>query len=252
MTRLQTEAAIASDITHLMQALPPLGNLSRYGNVRQIDTQIISHVVDGLITRICIGLPVACASLNDEAASHMYELAIAMNRVITLLQNSQYESLWHGVLTQLTNQSGIHGLLSGCCCRLLLDAGAFSSNDVETHMGLFLSVTNDANQAAKWLEGLLKGSGVVLLHDDRLWQVLDNWVTSLSPSTFDLVLPLLRRTFSTFPAPERRQMGERVKQNSSPASLAPRNNPINHGNLDIERAEKMIPAIAQLLGINLK
>ncbi|TYQ26255.1 DUF5682 family protein [Pseudanabaena sp. UWO310] len=252
MTRLQTEAAIASDITHLMQALPPLGNLSRYGNVRQIDTQIISHVVDGLITRICIGLPVACASLNDEAASHMYELAIAMNRVITLLQNSQYDSLWHGVLTQLTNQSGIHGLLSGCCCRLLLDAGAFSSNDVETHMGLFLSVTNDANQAAKWIEGLLKGSGVVLLHDDRLWQVLDNWVTSLSPTTFDLVLPLLRRTFSTFPTPERRQMGERVKQNSSPQSPTSRNNAINHANLDIERAENIIPAIAQLLGISLK
>jgi hypothetical protein len=245
ISRLQAEAAIAADITHLMQALPPLGNLLRYGNVRQIDTGIIAHVVDGLITRICVGLPVACASLNDEAADKMYDLAIAVNRVILLLQNSNYADVWNGVLSQLADQSGLHGLLGGCCCRLLLDAGRFAAADVETRMGLFLSTANEPSQAAAWIEGLLKGSGLVLLHDDRLWQVVDHWVTQLSTDAFDAVLPLLRRTFSTFPAPERRQMGERVKQNlSSQVSTT-----VNHANLDLERADAILPAIAQLLGL---
>lgn len=247
MVRLQSEAAIAADISHLMQAVPPLANLLRYGNVRQIDTNIVAHVVDGLITRICVGLPVACASLNDEAATAMYELAIAVNRAIMLLQNPEYAEAWQVVLAQLADQSGLHGLLAGCCCRLLLDAGVFTANAVETRMGLFLSLANEPSQAAAWVEGLLKGSGLVLLHDDRLWQVLDNWVTKLSTDTFDLVLPLLRRTFATFPAPERRQMGERVKRNQSVQSTT--NNVASFSNLDLERADAILPAIAQLLGL---
>jgi hypothetical protein len=115
-------------------------------------------------------------------------------------------------------------------------------------MGLFLSLANEPSQAAALVEGLLKGSGLVLLHDDRLWQVLDNWVTKLSTDTFDLVLPLLRRTFATFPAPERRQMGERVKRNQSNQIAV--NSDSNFSNLDIARAEAILPAIAQLLGIN--
>ncbi|MBD2177841.1 hypothetical protein H6F42_13045 [Pseudanabaena sp. FACHB-1998] len=249
MVRLQAEAAIASDISHLMQAVPPLANLLRYGNVRQIDTNIVSQLMDGLITRICVGLPVACASLNDEAAAAMYELAIAVNRAILLLQNSEYAAAWHGVLSQLADQSGLHGLLGGCCCRLLLDAGIFAADDVETRMGLFLSLANEPSQAAAWVEGLLKGSGLVLLHDDCLWQVLDNWVTKLSTDTFDLVLPLLRRTFATFPAPERRQMGERVKRNQS--NQIEVNSTANFSNLDLERADAILPMIAQLLGIKM-
>ena len=63
--------------------------------------------------------------------------------------------------------------------------------------------------------------------------------------TFDAVLPLLRRRFSTFPAPERRQMGERVKRNSYHSSTVNRDLP----NLDLKRANAILPAIVQLLGI---
>ena len=45
----------------------------RYGNVRQTDTRTIVQVVDGLVARICVGLPVACSSLNDEAAAAMFD-----------------------------------------------------------------------------------------------------------------------------------------------------------------------------------
>ena len=69
--RLQEVAAIASDVTHLMEALPPLVNVLRYRDVRQTDSAAVAHVVDGLVTRICIGLPGACASLDDDAAKQM-------------------------------------------------------------------------------------------------------------------------------------------------------------------------------------
>ncbi len=46
----------------------------------------------------------------------------------------------------------------------------------------------------------------MLLHDTDLLDVVDRWLSSLTPDAFDAVLPLLRRTFGGFEAAERRQM----------------------------------------------
>ena len=56
----------------------------RYGNVRQTDTEMVAGVVDGLVARICIGLPVAVASLDDEAAAEMFKLITATHSAITM------------------------------------------------------------------------------------------------------------------------------------------------------------------------
>jgi hypothetical protein len=245
MQRLQAEAALASDITHLMAALPPLVNVMRYGTVRQIETGIVGHVVDGLVARICVGLPVACSSLDDEAAGTLYGLIVAVQGAIALLQNPDHAETWQRVLTQLADQQGLHGLLAGRCCRLLFEAGVFAAEDTARRLGLALSTANDPTQAAAWIEGFLKGSGLLLLHNPTLWQVLDDWVIHLTPDSFTAILPLLRRTFSTFPAPERRQMGERVRQGSSSVAVL-----VKTGAFDPDRADVILPLVAQLLGIS--
>ncbi|MBD2256897.1 DUF5682 family protein [Pseudanabaena sp. FACHB-2040] len=246
MNRLQSEAALASDITHLMSALPPLVNVVRYGTVRQFETEVIGHVVEGLITRICIGLPVAAASLDDEAAATLYSLIISVHGAIGLLQNAEALTMWQGVLAQMADQQGLHGLLSGRCCRLLFEAGVFQAEDTARRLGLALSTAAEPAQAATWIEGFLSGSGLLLLHNPALWQVLDHWVAGLPADTFIALLPLLRRTFSTFPAPERRQMGERVRQgNENPQVLVPA------GEFDCDRADAVLPLVAQLLGLSL-
>src|SRR5439155_22332438 len=57
MERLEAESALASYVGHLMAAVPRLANVLRSGNVRQTDTGAVRHVVDGMVARICIGLP---------------------------------------------------------------------------------------------------------------------------------------------------------------------------------------------------
>jgi len=246
MIRLQAEAAVHSDVGHLMEALPPLANVLRYGNVRKTDTSIVSHVVDGLVARICINLPGACSSLDDDAAAQMYERLNHMNSAISLLQNEEYVASWRQVLTHLADKEGnLHNLLAGRSCRLLLDAGVFDAEEAARRMGLALSTATEPPQAAAWVEGFLKGSGLLLLHDDKLWQVLDSWVTQLKDDTFTALLPLLRRTFSTFSAPERRQMGERVKRGDSSLAAG-----VEEREFDERRAETVLPIIAQLLGAN--
>nr|BFE81130.1 hypothetical protein GCM10020093_037310 [Planobispora longispora] len=49
------------------------------------------------------------------------------------------------------------------------------------------------------------------MHDARLLGLIDGWLTGLVPEAFVDVLPLLRRTFGAFAAPERRSIGERVR-----------------------------------------
>ncbi len=248
MTRLQNEAALTGDVAHLMGALPPLASVLRYGNVRNTDVTAVAHVVDGMVARICISLPLACVSLADDAAEEMLNLLIETDRAILLLDNEGHLAEWRSVLRRMSEQQNLQGLLSGRCCRILLDCAELSSAEAAQKMGLALSRANEPAQAAAWVEGFLKGSGLLLLHDEKLWQTLDAWVTQLQSAAFAELLPLLRRTFATFAKPERRQMGERVKRGASEKTPVF----INANEFDSNRADAVLPLVARLLGLKVE
>jgi hypothetical protein len=251
MQRVQNVAAVTSDIPLLMDALPPLANILRYGNVRQTDTRMIAQVVHGLVTRICVGLPTACSALNDDAAREMDARLVSTHAAMALVNangSADLHALWLQTLTRLADQTGLHGLLRGRSCRLLYDQSAFSAGEVAQRMGLALSPVNEPLQGAAWIEGFLSGSGLLLLHNRALWRILDEWVVALPAALFTQLLPLLRRTFSTFPAPERRAMGERAKEEISDSRLEIRDEEM----IDAERAAQVLPMLAQLLGLRLQ
>jgi hypothetical protein len=248
MSRLQAVAAVASDVGHLMGALPPLAGILRYGNVRQTDAAMISSVVDGLVTRICIGLPGACASLNEEAAEAMFGRLLDTHSALGLLQNSAHTTAWTSVLKQLADSPGLHGLIAGRASRLLLEGQQIDAAEAARRFGLALSAANPPAQAAAWIDGFLRNSGILLLHDDRLWAVLDEWVTALTPDHFTAALPLLRRTFATFAGPERRKLGDRVARGAvRPMSVA-----AEADGFDEARADRALPLLAKLLGLRLE
>jgi hypothetical protein len=245
MARLQNSLAETTDLKYLMDALPALTRVLRYGNVRQTDASQVAGVVDGLVARLCIGLPVACASLDDEAAAAMFERLQATDSAIALLRQPEHLAAWRAALRKLIDQQGLHGLLAGRAVRLLLDAGACPPDEAARRLGLALSRAGDPAQMAAWVEGFLKGSGLILLHDETLWSILDAWLTQLPADSFTLALPLLRRTFATFSASERRQMGERARAGQT----NPRNGPISTADFDTDRADGVLPLLRQLLGI---
>src|SRR5262249_34146388 len=170
------------------------------------------------------------------------------NGAIALLQDEEHTGTWRGILVQLADQNGLHGLLAGRCCRLLLDAGVFTGGGAARRLSLAVSTANEPAHAAAWVDGFLKGSGLLLLHDQSLWQVIDNWVVALNSESFASLLPLLRRTFSTFPAPERKQMGERVRSKSSQEGRLAIGQNIKT-DFDHQRAAAVLPLVAQLLGL---
>jgi hypothetical protein len=151
---------------------------------------------------------------------------------------------WQQVLGKLADQSGLHGLIAGRCTRFLLHAGAFSTDEAATRFSLALSRAADPAYSAAWSEGFLQGSGILLVNDQALWQVVDGWVTGLHEEHFQQQLPILRRTFSTFQAPERRALGERVNRGQQPRVAASRLD------FDVTRARRVLPLVAQLLGLD--
>lgn len=243
MRRLQNEAALTTDIVLLMEALPPLVDVMRYGNVRKTDAGMVAQVVDGLVTRVAIGLLPACVSLDDDAAGAMFTRLIAFHGAVRLLNQPEYTARWQVALGQLAGREGLHGLVIGRAVRILYDAGQLEREMVVTHLRRALSVGTPPTEAAQFVEGFLKGSGAVILYDDPLWQLLDDWIAALPAERFEAVLPLLRRTFATFHAPERRQMGERAREGRrAPGRTA--------DDIDSERAGRVLPLLAQLLGVD--
>ena len=134
------------------------------------------------------------------------------------------------------------GTLAGRATRLLHDAGELDTRAVAGAMSRALSPGEDPERGASWIEGVIGTSGLVLVHDPDLLEILDGWMDAVGPDAFTTVLPLLRRAFSVLPAGERRRLGERLrkpKEGQSPSSEL---------NIDVERARPALETVARLLG----
>lgn len=243
MTRLQDLAAVSADVFELMAAVPSLANVVRYGNVRGTDVTLVAHIVRGLVTRIAIGLPGGCASLNDDAAMGVVKAISEVHAAVSLLQIEEMTSEWQLALKKLADQAGLHGMVAGRCVRFLLQTAVFSVEAAAGHFRLALSRAADSAYSAAWCEGFLQGSGTLLVNDESLWQIVDEWVSGLNQEHFQQQLPILRRTFSTFESPERRVLGERVSRGRK-VQVA-----VKRADFDIERARRALPLLAQLLGL---
>jgi hypothetical protein len=248
MRSIETRAAQATDVSVLMEAVLPLARILRYGNVRQTDTAMVGHAVEGMVARICVGLPNACAALSDDAAAEMFKRIFELHSAIQTLQDDQQTSLWHETLGKLAGQVMGNGLIVGRAVRLLMEAGAYTAEETAQRLGLALS-DPEPEKASGWLEGFLKGSGLILIHDDHLFGLLNNWLAALPPEAFVQVLPLLRRTFSTFEAPERRSIGEKARHTEVGAVAV---TTTSDAEIDAERGMRVLPVVAQLLGLGNK
>lgn len=243
---LQAKMAVSSDVLQWMSAVPPLGSACRYGSVRKSDANMVKGILDAVISRICVGLPGACSSLSDEAARNVVGHIDAVTSTLSLLHDEAHEIAWRDALVMLANHTGANGLIPGRAARLLHTAKHWPSDEVSRHLSLWTSQGTDPAIGAGWLEGFLSGSGLVLIHDERLWAIVDGWVSQLQADRFQSVLPLLRRTFSTFAAPERRKLGERVRIG---IDMVPGSVSMTMKDFDHQRAEKVLPVLAQILGV---
>ena len=256
---LDSRAAADADVVSLMTAVPSLVRAVRYGDVRGTPTQSLSAVVDALCVRICAGLPAAAGGLADDAATRLRDAMDGLHGALALHAQSarggSSREAWLAVLGTLAERRDVHGLVAGRVTRMLADAGVLTWPAAARRLGTALSAGVPAAAKAQWAEGFLSGgagssgSGLLLVHDRELLGVVDAWVASLRPAEFEEVLPLLRRTFGEFTAPERASIGRAVRSlGGAGASAGSAAVAAGTDNLDAERARGAVRTVAAILG----
>ena len=243
LAALDARAALDADLNHLMAAIPALARTLRYGDVRRTDVAGLESVTAGLLTRVCAGLPAAVGSLSDEAAKELRTHVDGVHRAVGLLDDDELRERWLATLASVARRDDLHGLLAGRLTRLLLDAGRLDATEVRRRLRLPLTVGTPPAHGAAWVEGFLSGGGLLLVHDDALLALLDEWLADIPAEAFGDVLPLLRRTFGAFAAGERRAIGERV---AAPAGAG--RGAAEPLELDHDRAALVLPTLSALLG----
>lgn len=241
---IHDRAALGTDLADLMAAVPALARSLRYGDVRGTDTAALSTVLTGLVTRIRLGLPGAVTGLDDDAAREMKGHLDAVTSAIALLAQDDLRTEWLSTVAGLVDRPDLPGILAGRIARLLRDERFADFDATEVRLARALTVGVPATVAAGFVEGFLSGGGLLLVHDEQLLSLVDRWLTGLPGDTFTSVLPLLRRTFSEFAAPERRAVGERIRNRDAPgvrvAAAA--------DDLDLSRVALVVPTLAAVLG----
>ncbi|HLN67288.1 MAG TPA: DUF5682 family protein [Streptosporangiaceae bacterium] len=260
LAAVRDRAALEGDVTHLMAALPALARAARYGDVRGTDPARLGGVAVEMITRICAGLPAAVTSLDETAERAMRDRIDAVHSATGLLvavpggqgwspraDTAGSRARWLDTLAVLVS-GGCSPLISGRLTRLLLDAGRLTADDVAARMSRELSLAAPAAAAAGWAEGFLAGSGLLLLHDDKLLSLADGWLAGLSTDAFAAVLPALRRTFGEFAPPERRAIADKAARldgtGRPPVMAASADDDLNE-----DRAVIAVRAVAAILGL---
>ena len=254
---LQSRAATTGDALQLIAAVPPLARVFRYGSVRQTDSALLAHVLDGLIARGAIGLPLACQGLNESAATELRDPLLAAHEAIGLhaqtKDSDEQLALWHRALVQIAQGELPHPLLRGLCTRLLLDGGQWPGDEAATQLSRQLSSGAPPLDAAHWLDGFLNRNAMVLLHDETVWGLVDAWLESLTDAHFMQVVPLVRRSFAAFSASERHDLGQRARRGrQSGLGTASADTGTSAGtgtDVDADRAALAIPLLRLILGI---
>ncbi|MEV6545148.1 DUF5682 family protein [Streptomyces sp. NPDC051665] len=280
MKVLADRAALDTDVGHLAQALPALVRSLRYGDVRGTDTGALTEVAAGLAERVFVGLPPACAALDADAAEEMRRHVDAVHGAVALLgdvsgrghgdtsapgqgdapgpapghRHGDLRDRWRGVLRTLSARDTVPGVIRGRAVRLLLDEGELGPDEAARLMGLVLSPGTPPADAAAWIEGFVGGGGgLLLVHDERLLGLVDAWLTGVPAEAFTDVLPLLRRTFSSYEPGVRRTLGELVRRGPGKrvgTAATAAGIPGFGGELDAGRADAVVPVLRLLLGLD--
>lgn len=278
MHTLAERAATTGDVGQLLCALPPLAQVYRYGSVRQTDTALLASVIDSLVLRAAIGLPVACMALDAEAATDMHTQVLAAHEALRLRDSgtaseptaavpdeaaaeAALRQAWQTALRSLAQGDAAAALLRGMACRLLLDAHLLDGAQVATQLARNLSLGVPPLDAAAWLDGFLNQQALVLLHDEAIWGAVDAWLSQLGEAQFVQILPLVRRSFSAFSQHERQSLGEKARRThvqppdsgaataAAAVALATPDPQTDASPWDEDRAALALPLLGRLLGL---
>ena len=250
---LADKAALSPDVRRLVDALPPLARVARYGDVRGTDSSRVLPILDGFLERIFVGLLPAASGIDDDAAKSLADGLGGIQRTIGLLEKQEHQAAWADTLRALSEGEGAHPRVRGAAARLRMDRNEVDDDELRALTGRNLSLGNEPPACAAWLEGFLSGSGLALLHRDAFWTTFDAWLRSLDGEVFLDLVPSLRRAFGDFTDGEKRQVARKVESlriGDDGATIAAPTKVADAPELHAARATSLLPVLATLMGVS--
>ncbi|MCI4660929.1 MAG: DUF5682 family protein [Neomegalonema sp.] len=237
--RLMQRAAQSGEVLALMAALPPIAKALRYGSARDLPQAALRGLCQSLMRQICAGLPPSTHGLDEQAARALRDLIRGSAAALQLLEEAALSELWAGTLASIAGDTSAAPLLRGHAVRAGLDAGGDKERCADL-LAMALSRSVPVMAAGLWLEGFLAGPAAVLIHDARLFGLIDAWLCALKEAELLALLPVIRRATASFSASERAQVMARLKGGG--ASSAPA------GAFDPARVAAALPLLKRMLG----
>ena len=206
-----------------------------------------SRGVDGLVARICVGLPAAVRrARRRRGRRHARPRRRGARRGRPARRRRSGAAAGLDALARLAAREGVHGLRRGprrpAAARR---AARWTPTRRRRRLRRRALARPTPAEAAAWIEGFLAGERAAALHDAALLGVVDGWLARLGGRGSTDVLPLLRRTFA---ASSRRAppLGEQVRRLGQPA---PSGGDARYGRaatLELARAAPAVATVARL------
>ncbi|MDN5001684.1 DUF5682 family protein [Bradyrhizobium sp. GCM10027634] len=204
---LETKAALTSDGQSLLDALPPMADILRYGEARAGTAEHLAALMPRIVVQAALALPYAARNLDVPAAAKLRGAILAGDAAIQLAQlDPDVVSRWREALTALLHDDQTTRLIAGTAARLLYEAKLLAAEHTADLLARMLSPGTPIAEAAGFFEGFFEGAGQRLIHDAALRGAVDGWLLSLDDEAFTASLPLFRRVFSALDRNERRRL----------------------------------------------
>ena len=245
IVRLQETAAEATEVTELMQAVVPLVRVLRYGTARELPEAELRSLIHALGVEVNAGVRLASHNLDEDAASARVSAMRAYDGALHLFSDTILIDFWRQQLESMVDDDQVAAQVAGLALRRLHDLRAWDLTQVASAFSLHTR-GETPQRAGAFLENFLGGASEVLLQDQPLLQLLDEWVCELNEDDFVESLPLLRRSFSGFDAVARRRLMERIARGAHESTHSGEE---SHGGTS-EAFERALPLLYQILGIN--
>lgn len=241
---LQALAIRASDVTDLMQAVPPLVRVLRYGSARRLPEEALRALILSLSAEVNAGVRTGSHALDQDAAAKRMAGMQHYDEALRLLGDRDLLEVWRTQLAALVDDPQIAAAVAGLGLRQLHNARAWEIAAVALAFARQMS-GHEPQRSGAFLEGFLTGGSEVILHDRELLQLVDAWLCELDEETFVESLPLLRRSLSDFDSVSRRRLMEQLKQARSSAAAPP----VSEEDENNPEFAAALPLLYQILGI---
>ena len=217
--QLQAVAVSSSDVTDLMKAVSPLVRVLRYGSARRLPEDALRSLILSISVEINAGVRIGSRLLDDDTAAARISAMEAYDEALRLFNDDALTASLRCELGKIVSDDQVTPSIAGLSLRRLHDVSFWEPEKVAAEFARHTG-SRQPKESGAFLEGFLRGGSEVLLQDEPLLQLLDEWLCELGETDFTESLPLLRRSMSSFDSVARRRVLEKVQQGRQKSTSA--------------------------------